>query len=108
MTITDYIFLALAILGTVATLMALLIQGSGYLAARYRTRVLTFTALVFCVMKACAFGIPEAERADVEGLANNAMLAGIFVSFCWPVFKAVLRPGPGHQTTASLRHRPAP
>lgn len=84
----DLISTILLILGGVACYLLMLFQSLKWVACTRCTRVSTFIAFAFFILRACAGMVPPQYYARAVDFAVNVLMLGI-ICFVFPIVKAV-------------------
>ena len=111
MNFADYFTLTLLLLGALVSFLTLHAMATGFFIAKRTTRISTWLALAYCILRACSIGIQDlAVRKRADDIATNVMVIAILWVFL-PVVISMLRnrmQGSSHapvRTVTSLRRQ---
>ncbi len=108
MNFADYFTLTLLLIGAVVSFLTLHAMATGFFIAKRTTRISTWLALAYCVLRACSTGVQDlAVRRRADDIATNVMVIAIL----WILLPVVInmlktKAQGGHmpRTVTSLRH----
>jgi len=108
MNFADYFTLTLLLIGALVSFLALHAMATGFFIAKRTTRISTWLALAYCVLRACSTGVQDLTiRRRADDIATNVMVFAILWMLL-PVVVHMLRTKArgGHiaRTVTSLRY----
>lgn len=108
MNFADYFTLTLLLIGALASFLTLHAMATGFFIAKRTTRVSTWLALAYCILRACSIGVQDlVVRRRADDIATWVMVVAIIWMLA-PVVTRMLRMkaqgGQMPRTVTSLRH----